>query len=144
MTACINKTKPLLVTKSISVATYDIDFAGHVSNIAYLRWFEELRLQIFDEYYPLQPLMNEGLLPIISATKVEYKRAIKLFDKPEGTMWIGNIGAASLTFRGEVLLNGHVATTAEHTGLFINATTQKPVRLPAEFVKLFRECEAKA
>lgn len=143
MTSCINKTKPLLVTKPISVATYDIDFAGHVSNIAYLRWFEELRLQIFDQYYPLQPLMDDGYLPIISATKVEYKRAIKLFDKPEATMWIAAIGAASLTFRGEILLNGQVCTTAEHTGLFINASSQKPVRLPAGFVKLFRDCEAK-
>lgn len=142
MTTCLNSVKPLLVTKHISVATYDIDFAGHVSNIAYLRWFEELRLEVFDTHYPLQPLIEEGFLPIISATKVEYKRAIKLFDKPQGAMWIAEIGACTLKFKGEILLDGNVTTCAEHTGLFINATTSKPVRLPVGFVKLFRECQA--
>mgnify|MGYP003388021920 CR=1 FL=1 len=84
METIVNNGRLLEVGSDIYVGTYDIDFAGHVSNIVYLRWFEALRLQIFDKYYPLEELMDDGFLPIISAHYVEYKRAVNLFDKPTG------------------------------------------------------------
>jgi acyl-CoA thioester hydrolase len=37
----------LEIEMPIRVRTYDIDSAGHVSNIVYLRWMEDMRLQIF-------------------------------------------------------------------------------------------------
>ena len=37
----------------LRVQTYDIDFAGIVSNIVFIRWLEDLRLGLMDEAYPL-------------------------------------------------------------------------------------------
>jgi len=34
---------------TIRVATYDIDYANHVSNIVYFRWLEDLRLQLLEK-----------------------------------------------------------------------------------------------
>jgi len=44
--------KILLIEKEIKVATYDIDFAGIVSNISYIRWLEDLRLAWLEKYFP--------------------------------------------------------------------------------------------
>ncbi|HEY9784616.1 MAG TPA: thioesterase family protein [Candidatus Obscuribacterales bacterium] len=123
----------------ISVGTYDIDFAGHVSNIVYLRWFEALRLKIFEDYYPLQPLMERGLLPIIASHHIEYKRPVKLFDKPTGHMWIESAGSARMIFQGEIRVGGEAATTATHVGLFVDSKSMRPVRIPKEILDLIRK-----
>lgn len=130
------------VSKPISIGTYDIDFAGHVSNIVYFRWLEDMRLKVFDEYFPLKNFMDEGLLPVIAAHTIEYKRAIRLFDKPVAHMWIHEVRAASVIFHGEFIVDGQVTTVATHTGVFINGTTMKPVRTPKLIVDLFKQQQA--
>ena len=37
----------------LPIRTYDIDFAGIVSNIVFIRWLEDLRLGLLDQAYPL-------------------------------------------------------------------------------------------
>ena len=37
----------------LPIRTYDIDFAGIVSNIVFIRWLEDLRLALLDQTYPL-------------------------------------------------------------------------------------------
>lgn len=137
-TAATNK-RLLEVESEIFVGTYDIDFAGHVSNIVYLRWFEALRLQIFEKYYPLQELMGDGFVPIISAHYVEYKRAVNLFDKPTGHMWIESVQGVRVKFRGEVRVNGEIATLAEHTGVFVAKESMKPVKIPQKIIELLKK-----
>lgn len=134
----LTKNRCFEVTKPISIGTYDIDFAGHVSNIVYFRWLEDMRLKVFDEYFPLKDFMDQGLLPVIAAHTIEYKRAIRLFDKPVAHMWIQEVRAASVIFNGEIVVDDAVTTLATHTGVFINGTTMKPVRTPKVIVEKFK------
>ncbi len=55
-----NQQRPLEVELVLPVKTYDIDFAGIVSNIVYIRWLEDLRLEILDAYLPLQKMLEDG------------------------------------------------------------------------------------
>ena len=70
------------IQMKIKVRTYDIDSAGHVSNIVYFRWLEDLRLQLFEEYFSLRSFVEKGYTPVLAASSIEYKRPIKLFDEP--------------------------------------------------------------
>jgi acyl-CoA thioester hydrolase len=128
----------LAVTLDVRVSTYDIDYAGHVSNISYFRWLEDMRLKILEAYFPLDELMKEGYMPILAGSQIKYKRAIRLFDKPKGEMWISDITAATMTFTGRFLVNGEVCTEASHQGLFISSTTAKPCRLPPRIVEAYK------
>lgn len=136
MTADLQEKRLLEVDMDIFIGTYDIDFAAHVSNIVYLRWFEALRLKIFEQYYPLEKLMNDGYLPIITAHNIEYKRAVKLFDKPRGYMWIDSISKARLKFKGEIRVGGELATTAVHEGIFLTSSNMKPAKIPPAIIEL--------
>ncbi len=136
MTADLQEKRMLEVDMDIFIGTYDIDFAAHVSNIVYLRWFEALRLKIFEQYYPLEKLMNDGYLPIITAHNIEYKRAVKLFDKPRGYMWIDSISKARLKFKGEIRVGGELATTAVHEGIFLTSSNMKPAKIPPAIIDL--------
>src|SRR5579883_224966 len=109
-----NKLVALYIQHEITVSTYDTDFAGHVSNISYLRWLEDMRLKLFDKYFPLKNFMEGGLAPVIAATKIEYKRPVKLFERPQGIMWVSKMGRASLTLNAQLYVGRELRTVAEH------------------------------
>lgn len=125
------------VEKSISVQTYDIDFAGHVSNIVYLRWLEDMRLQFFEKYYSLEKCMQEGYVPVLVSTTINYKKPIRMFDKVHAIMWISKIGKTSLTFAAQIFVNNELATEATHVGVFVDKETMRPRRLPGAFIDTF-------
>lgn len=127
----------LFVEHDIKVGTYEIDFAGHVSNIAYLRWLEDMRLMLFDKYFPLQGFMEQGKTPVLASTEIKYKRPIKLFDQPHGIMWVSAMGKASMTIDAEFFVDQNLTTAAKHVGVFVELASGKPVRVPAICLDLF-------
>ena len=78
------KEKSLEVNLDFTIKTYDIDFAGIVSNIVYIRWLEDLRLKMLETYLPLKELMARECCPIVHSTAIEYKKALGLFESPCG------------------------------------------------------------
>lgn len=128
--------RPFEVTLQFPVRTYDIDFAGIVSNIVYIRWLEDLRLQVMAEFYPLEQAVKEhGISPVLLRTSIEYKRPLRLFDEPTGRMWMTGAGRARFGLAAEFLTDGRVVAVAEQEGCFIDLVTTRPVRTP----KMIRE-----
>ncbi|MFZ0456318.1 MAG: acyl-CoA thioesterase [Ignavibacteriaceae bacterium] len=85
----VNKTfKEISCEILFTVHTYDIDIAGHVNNIVYVKWIEQLRTKLFNKYFNLQDLLSNNLYPVVITTNINYKKYLKLFDKPVGTMSI--------------------------------------------------------
>ncbi|YAF95950.1 MAG: acyl-CoA thioesterase [Nodularia sp. CChRGM 3473] len=131
--------RPLEVKLTISVKTYDIDFAGIVSNIVYIRWLEDLRLKCLDEYLPLDKLIEQGYVPILSGTEIEYKRAIKLADKVEERLWLSSMGRLKLTIQAEILSNDQLAAVAIQKGAFVNLQNGRPMPIPQELQQKYLE-----
>lgn len=129
--------KSLEVTLDLPVKTYDIDFAGIVSNIVYLRWLEDLRLKILETYLPLEQLMARGYCPIIASTQIQYKKALKMFDRPVGKMWVAELGRSRCTLQTEIYLDRTVTTTATQVGFFINLETMRPIAIPEELKNIY-------
>ena len=131
--------KSLEVTLNLPVKTYDIDFAGIVSNIVYLRWLEDLRLKILETYLPLEQLMARGYCPIIASTQIQYKKALKMFDRPVGKMWVAELGRSRCTLQTEIYLDRTVTTTATQVGFFINLETMRPIAIPEELKNIYAQ-----
>jgi acyl-CoA thioester hydrolase len=123
---------PMFVEKPFTVRTYDIDFAGHVSNIVYIRWLEDLRFLLLEEHLPLKPQMDAGYAPILVRTNIQYKRAIRLFEPVVGRMWIQSVGAARIILAAHILVNDEVCADIVQEGVFADLTTGRPMRVPAE------------
>ena len=64
----------------LPIRTYDIDFAGIVSNIVFIRWLEDLRLALLDQAYPLVRALAEDVAPILLATRINYRRPVTIAD----------------------------------------------------------------
>lgn len=124
--------RPFEVSLSLPVRTYDIDMLSIVHNRVYIRWLEDLRMQVLAEYLPLQPLVEAGISPLLIKTCIEYKRPVRLFDPLIGHMWMAALGRARYTLRAEFLVNGQLMATAEQTGCFVELATGRPVPVPKQ------------
>lgn len=131
--------RPLEVEIAIPVRTYDIDFAGIVSNIVYIRWLEDLRLKFLDEHWQLDKQIKQGYAPIIAGTEIEYKRPIKLIDKVIGRLWVNSLGKLKWTVQAEILSNNEVAAIATQKGAFISLQNNRPIPIPEELHKKYSD-----
>ena len=129
--------RPLHVELHFQPKTYDIDFAGHVSNIVYIRWLEDLRMMVLDTYLPLNILMERGIAPVVMRTTIDYKRPVKLFDSVSGVMWASEMGNVKGILSAEFTVNGTVVAAAEQIGLFVKMVNGRPVAFPEEFRRQF-------
>jgi acyl-CoA thioester hydrolase len=120
------------ISIKFTVKTYDIDFAGIVSNLVYVRWLEDLRLELLARAYPLDRMVADGLGPVLLETHIMYRDAITIHDKPEGRMVVEYIGRVRWTVDAQFLTPqaGRVHATARQTGIFVRLDTHRPVRVP--------------
>lgn len=108
-----------------SIRTYEIDAAGHVNNIAYVKWMEDLRCELFNKYFSIDKLMKESLYPVVISTEVKYKKQIKLTDLPVGYIWVDQISHGVISLKYKFELENHTHCTAVQKCVMMNLSTNK-------------------
>ncbi len=117
--------KKYILEVPIEVKSYDIDVAQHVNNIVYIRWMEDLRLKWLKNFLPFDQLMSENIFPILRSTNIEFKREIKIFDKPIGKIWIADLRRSIFTINFEFINNGKIAAFGTQRGVLYNTKTKR-------------------
>jgi acyl-CoA thioester hydrolase len=136
MSAALPK-KPLEIELQLPVRTYDIDFAGIVSNIVYVRWLEDLRIEIMSHSWPMEEQLQAGIAPIVLQTKIDYKQAIQMSDRPIGKMWVESLASLRWIVSAEISIAGKTSAVAQQMGIFINLQNKKPIRIPEKLQQLY-------
>lgn len=131
--------RPLLLELPIKIQGYDIDVLGIVSNIVYVRWFEDLRMHFLDTYYPFQQLLEEKKSPVLSDTKVHYQFPLTIHDLPTGMVWLSNVSKSRWECSFEIKTDKRVHTTGIQSGYFIDTEKIRPVRVPGRFLELYEK-----
>ena len=121
---------PRIVERELPIRTYDIDFAGVVSNIVYVRWLEDLRLAMMEEAYPIARALAEDVAPILLETHIAYERPVTIHDRLKGRMWVTEMGRVKWHLAAEFIVGGEVYARAEQVGLFIRLSTRRPIAPP--------------
>lgn len=117
----------------VEIHTFDIDFAGHVSNIVYVRWLEVARTRLLDAVgLPVPALLDEGLAPVVARTEIEYKRPLRLGEPVRIGLGITKLRSLSAFLAVEVATGDEVAAVARQLGLFVSTDTGRPKRLTSE------------
>ncbi len=120
--------------------TYEIDYAGIVSNQVYIKWLEDLRYEMMRKYYGWENLMNE-VVPVIIRTEINYKKSVRLLERVDGRMWISGIRGPKFFLTAEFYSENIIVADAYQIGAFLNEKTGKPTRVPKKMVKLIEEYE---
>lgn len=115
--------------------SYDIDFAGIVSNLVYHRWFEDLRLELLARVRPIEQLEQEGLVPTLVQALTDFREPLRLGERVRGRQALVRIRRTSLVLETEMrrMRDDAVIAVARHTMVFLNASTGRPVVVPDEW-----------
>jgi len=122
--------RPLLTSLTFQARTYDIDFAGIVSNIVYVRWLEDLRGQMLGAHYPVETMRATGVGPVLLHTDIHYRQALRLGDRPIGRMWVAEARRTRWVLQAEFVLSGVVVCEARQTGAFVDYARMRPMPVP--------------
>ncbi len=113
--------------------TYDIDFAGVVSNQVYIRWLEDLRFEVIRRHFGWENFPR-GVIPLLLRTEVDYLKALKLLERVEGRMWVSSFDNVRWTMEGEFLKlpSREPVVRARHIGVFYNIELSRPTKIPRD------------
>ena len=122
-----------------TVPAYDIDAMGIVSNIVYVRWFEDLRTAFLEKYHPLRVMLAAGVTPILAHTDIHYRWPITIQDQPMGVAWIESMGRSKWQIGFEIRIGERVCCTGTQEGIFVDLKTRRPVPAPAQLIAAYDE-----
>jgi acyl-CoA thioester hydrolase len=111
------------VTINFEIKTYEIDIAGHVNNIVYVKWLEDLRNKLFLQLFHIGDLLEEKFYPVITSTKINYKKQLKFGDKPVGTMNIENAKHGMMVLNFRFINNENICVYGEQKCVILNLKT---------------------
>jgi acyl-CoA thioester hydrolase len=127
-----------MITMDFEVKTYDIDFAGVVSNLVYVRWLEDLRMAYLSSAMSLEDLVSRRLFPTLVHTSINYRAPLRFPAHARGEMRLLEAGKTSLTleaiFRNSQ--SGEVVADARQVGLILDAETGRPAPVPEEILRI--------
>jgi acyl-CoA thioester hydrolase len=126
------------ITFEMPIYTFQIDFAGVVSNIVYIQWMEMGRNKLLEATgFPVHQLVNDGIIPVLVSTEITYKKPLRLGDSARVEAWFSQIKGA--TARIEIrFYNGEGILVASgcHRGLFVDKNN-RPLRVTRELRAAF-------
>lgn len=135
----MNNKRPFEIQLSLPVQTYDIDFAGVVSNIVYVRWLEDLRIKMIAQEWPVKEQFAKGIAPVLASTTIRYQQAVYLQDNLVGRMWMERLKRLKWFVSAEFWRGADIVATAEQTGCFLNLDSQKPEKVPEHILKAYQK-----
>lgn len=109
----------------LEVKTYDIDIAGHVNNIVYVRWIEDLRSKLLGSCCPVDELLRRNLYPVVTRTQIRYKSQLRLGDNAKGTIQIESIKHGLMQLKIIFQREDVVVATAEQSCVLMDLQTGK-------------------
>jgi acyl-CoA thioester hydrolase len=117
------------------VMTYDIDFAGIVSNISYIRWLEDLRNLFAEQALSIGDAFQRGIAPALMHTEIDYLAPVRFPDIVTGRMWLADQGRSKWELGAEFQsqTTNQTVARAKQFGVFVALGTLRPVRLPEEY-----------
>jgi acyl-CoA thioester hydrolase len=113
---------------------------GHVNNIVYLQWLENVRVKLLEEVgLPVADLTEKHrVFPVLRNTEIQYKKPYFLNNDVKIEVWISQLKNASFDLQFKLTNEkNELCSTASQTCLFIDRETMRPIRFPKEFRKTF-------
>ena len=128
----------LAYTLSREVQDEDIDMLGHASNIAIVRWIQDVAVAHseavgmgFEAYGRL------GAVFVIRRNEIDYLRPLLRGDKLEVRTWISAAMAAKCHRTTEITRDGQVCVRSLTTWGYVDGRTGRPTRIADEVREAF-------
>jgi acyl-CoA thioester hydrolase len=124
----------------LSVSDSDIDMLGHASNIAFVRWIQDVALAHSAAVgLGLEAYQRLGAVFVIVRHEIDYLRSALRGEALEARTWISSVMAAKCVRATEIVraADGEVLARGATTWGFIEMASGRPRRIPEEVRRAF-------
>jgi acyl-CoA thioester hydrolase len=117
---------------ALTVEPGDIDVLGHVNNVTYLRWVQDVAVAHWTAFAPAADL--EKLAWVVLRHEIDYKQPARLGDRIVARTWVGHATRVRFERHTELLRASDRALLAKALTLWcpIDPSTGKPAGVSAE------------
>ena len=127
---------------NIPVAPADIDQLGHVNNVVYLRWVQEVATAHW--FSATSEAEKSEILWVVVRHEIEYKHPAKICDGIIARTWVGTATEITFERHTEILRNGKVLVRARTLWCPVDIRSGRPLRVPQQVRDQFSVPEADA
>lgn len=121
---------------AITVKPDDIDDLGHVNNVVYIRWVQEVATAHWNS------VANEELKAayswVVLRHEIDYRNPAFLTDHVLGTTWVGeHHGARFERFvKLQSITSGKILAEAKTVWCMLDSSTMRPLRIPTPVLEI--------
>lgn len=118
----------------IEVVGDDIDDLGHVNNVVYVRWVQEVAAAHWEHAAP--STMKSKYAWVVLRHEIDYKSPAFLKDEITGLTWVGEHSGARFDRFVMIQSANRVLAEAKTTWCLLDAQSFRPIRIPDEILDL--------
>lgn len=120
----------IIITKS------DIDELGHVNNVIYLKWVQEVAAAHWNS--AANKVMKQKYSWVVLRHEIDYRQPVFLTDRIVGYTWVGDYRGPRFERFVKLCIKGSekIVAEAKTDWCLLDATTMKPKRIDEEILNL--------
>ena len=127
-------------SKNITIPSYAIDENGHVNNVVYVQWMQDIAVEHYESIGGIKAQGSDATW-VVREHKIEYLRPAFANEDIEVHTWVENIRRVRSLRKYEFTrqFDGKVLVKGETDWVFVDTKTGEPKAIPAEVVETFEK-----
>ena len=123
---------------TITILPNDIDENGHVNNITYLKWVQDIAIAHWTKV--ATPDMKTQLLWVVSRHEIDYLKSAYLHSHLIAKTWVVEPSGAKSDRYVEIIdvENNTIITKIKTTWYLLDSTSKRPKRIEADITQVFQ------
>lgn len=121
---------------SFRVSPADIDAQGHVNNVSYVRWIQDVAVAHW--FSATSETIREKYSWMLTRHEIDYKKQTFADEEVTATTWVGKSTKVTCERFTLVTRGADVLVSARSVWCFIDRETSKPARITSEVKELFQ------
>jgi acyl-CoA thioester hydrolase len=117
-----------------SVKPSDIDDMGHVNNVVYVRWVQEMAAAHWN--HSASPDLKAKYSWVVLRHEIDYKSPAFLHDEIAGLTWVGDHSGARFDRFVKLMTGSKILAEAKTTWCLLDAKSLRPIRIPEVITSL--------
>ncbi len=126
-------------SKTITIPKNTIDENGHVNNVAYVQWMQDIAVEHYESIGGTNPMQLVGATWVVREHRVEYLLPAFSGEEIEIKTWVENVRRVRSLRKYEFVRksDGKVLVKGETDWVFVDVKTGAPRAIPDEVSKVF-------
>src|SRR5574338_478251 len=126
-------------SKILTIPASAIDGNGHVNNVIYVQWMQDIAIEHYLALEGLDPLREMDATWVVREHRVEYLIPAFVGEDIEVRTWVESLRRVRLLRKYEFvrLSDGKILVRGETDWVFVEAKTGRPLPIPEEVAGVF-------